>query len=336
MPFTKQYFKHIISFTFGICILAAMIHYGDIDDFVDKISNMSKSLLLVSIFIYTISWIFRVLRLKSVTAHFKANINFKDLFKLNISGYALNVILPAKIGDIVRVFYLKSHSMKIEDSLASIIFIRILDLMATGLLAMSFIFIGFKIPIINKYASLLLGFCLLIFLGLIIFKKVISFSHILDVIENKITFKFTKGLIKIGKGVHVGLSGLFVTHRILIKCILISLFIWFFEILTCYFVALSLNIYVPIYFMIFGVALANIAKILPATPGGIGFYEGTIVIIFSAANVGYNDALSIAILDHFIKNLFIVILGVPITSMIGFDTAKTILDDLFNFETNAV
>ena len=336
MPSTKQYFKHVISFTIGICILVVMIHYGDIDDFVDKISNMSKSLLLVSIIIYTISWIFRVWRLKSVTAHFKANINLKDLFKLNISGYAINVTLPAKIGDIVRVFYLKSYGMKIEESLASIIFIRILDLISAGLLAMSFIFIGFKVPIINKYASLLLGSCLLILIGLIIFKKITSFSYILDVIENKIALKFTKGLIKIGKNMHVGLSSLFSTRRILNKCILLSLSIWFLEILTCYFVALSLDIYVPIFFLIFGVAIANIAKIIPATPGGIGFYEGIIVVVFSAANVGYNDALAIAILDHFIKNVFILILGVPITSMIGFDTAKSILDDLFNFEKNTV
>jgi len=328
MPSTKQYFKHIISFIFGICILLAMIYYGDVDDFVEKISNVSKSLLLVSVFIYTVSWIFRIIRLKSVTSHFKANINFKDLFKLNVSGYALNVILPAKIGDVVRVLYLKLYGMKIEDSLASIIFIRILDLMAAGLLAMSFIFIGFKIPIINKYASLLIGACVLIFIGLTIFKQVTSFSHILDVVENKITLKFTKGLINIGKGMHIGLSGLFSTRGILIKCVLFSLAIWFFEILTCYFVASSMNIYVPIFFMIFGVAIANIAKIIPATPGGIGFYEGTIVIIFSVANVGYNDALSIAILDHFIKNLFIVILGVPITSMIGFDTAKSIKSNL--------
>lgn len=313
-----------------------MIHYGDVNIFVEKISNMSISLLLISVFMYTVSWIFRIIRLKSVTSHFKTNISFKDLFKLNVSGYALNVILPAKIGDIVRVLYLKLYGMKIEESLASIIFIRILDLMAAGLLAMSFIFIGFQIPIINKYASLLIGACVLIFIGLTTFKKVTSFSHILDVIENKIALKFTKGLIKIGKGMHVGLSDLFSTRRILIKCVFFSLAIWFFEILTCYFVALSMNIDVPLIFMTFGVAIANIAKIIPATPGGIGFYEGIIVIVFSAANVGYNDALSIAILDHFIKNLFIVILGVPITSMIGFDTAKSISNDLFNFKKNAM
>ena len=324
MPPKEQYFKHIISFMFGICILAAMIYYGDIDYFVDKMSNMSESLLIVSIIIYTISWIFRILRLKIVTLYFKVDISLKNLFKLNISGYALNVILPAKIGDVARVLYLKSYGMKIEESLASIIFVRILDLMAVGLLAMSFIFIGFKVPIINKYASLLIGSCLLISLGLIIFKKIISLSYILDVIENKITLKFTKGLVKIGKGMHVGLSDLFSIHRILIKCVLFSLSIWFFEILTCYFVALSLNIYVPIFFMIFGIAIANIAKIIPGTPGGIGLYEGIVVIVFSAANVGYNDALSIAILDHLIKNLFIVILGIPITSMIGFETVKSI------------
>jgi len=80
--------------------------------------------------------------------------------------------------------------------------------------------------------------------------------------------------------------------------------------------------------MIFGVALANIAKIIPATPGGIGLYEGVIVIVFSAANVGYNDALAVAVLDHLVKNLYLIVIGIPATSMIGFDTAKSIKLDL--------
>ena len=195
---------------------------------------------------------------------------------------------------------------------------------------MSFIFIGFKVPIINKYASLLIGGCLILFMGLISFKKMSLFSRILNIIENKIALKFTKSFIAIGKGMHVGLINLFSSPLLLGKSVLLSLLIWFFEIFTLYFIALSMNISVPILFMIFGVALANIAKIVPATPGGIGLYEGIIVAVFSAANVGYNNALAIAVLEHLAKNLYILLIGVPATSMIGFDTTKFLKSDLKN------
>lgn len=330
MSSTKQYVKHIISFLFGLSILGAMIHYGNIDHFFLLISTMSKRIFVFAIFIYSISWVLRVFRLQYITAHFRANIKLKDLFLLHISSYALNVLLPAKIGDIANVLYLKLYGMKIEESLASIVFTRILDLIAAGVFAMSFIFIGFKVPIINKYASLLIGSCLVLFIGIISFKKISMFSGILNIIENKITLKFTKSFIAIGKGMHVGLINLFSSPLLLGKSVLLSLLIWFFEIFTLYFIALSMNIPVPILFMIFGVALANIAKIVPATPGGIGLYEGIIVAVFSAANVGYNDALAIAVLDHLVKNLYILLIGVPATSTIGFDTAKFLKRDLNN------
>jgi len=330
MSSTKQYVKHIISFLFGLCILGVMIHYGDVDHFLLLISTMSKKIFVFAIFIYSISWVLRVFRLQYITAHFKANIKLKDLFLLHISSYALNVLLPAKIGDIANVLYLKLYGMKIEESLASIVFTRILDLIAAGVFAMSFIFIGFKVPIINKYASLLIGGCLILFMGLISFKKMSLFSRILNIIENKIALKFTKSFIAIGKGMHVGLINLFSSPLLLGKSVLLSLLIWFFEIFTLYFIALSMNISVPILFMIFGVALANIAKIVPATPGGIGLYEGIIVAVFSAANVGYNNALAIAVLEHLAKNLYILLIGVPATSMIGFDTTKFLKSDLKN------
>jgi len=328
MSSTKQYVKHITSFVFGLCIIGALIHYGGTDNFILLISNMSKKIFITSICIYSISWIFRIIRLKDVTSHFKADIKLKDLFLLHISGYALNVLLPAKIGDVANVLYLKLYGMKIEDSLASVVFTRILDLLAAGIFTMSFIFIGLKEPIINKYVSLLVGSCFIIVIGIVSFRKISIFSRIFNIIENKITFKLTKGFISIGKSTHVSLSNLFATRILLGKCILLSLLIWFFEILTLYFIALSMNIYVPIFYMIFGVALANIAKIIPATPGGIGLYEGVIVIVFSAANVGYNDALAVAVLDHLVKNLYLIVIGIPATSMIGFDTVKSIKYEL--------
>jgi len=54
------------------------------------------------------------------------NIGIFDLFKLYISGYALNVMLPAKLGDVATVGYLKMKGVHIGRSAAIILQTRIL------------------------------------------------------------------------------------------------------------------------------------------------------------------------------------------------------------------
>lgn len=61
----------------------------------------------------------------------------------------------------------------------------------------------------------------------------------------------------------------------------------------------------------FAVSVGNLAKVLPLTPGGVGLYEGAFTIIVAPLTpVGVTAALSIAIVDHAVKNAVTILGGV--------------------------
>ena len=107
--------------------------------------------------------------------------------------------------------------------------------------------------------------------------------------------------------------------KLLGSSILLSLIIWLFEALTCYTVAIALGAQIPIIAVIFAVSIANVGKCAPATPGAVGIYEGILVAILVLFGASFDIAIVIAILDHLIKNLFILVIGVPATVRIGIE-----------------
>jgi len=93
--------------------------------------------------------------------------------------------------------------------------------------------------------------------------------------------------------------------------------IWLFEALTCYTASIAIGAQISIIAVIFAVSIANVGKSAPATPGAIGIYEGILVAILFLFGISFDVAIVIAILDHAIKNLFILVIGVPAITSIG-------------------
>ena len=61
----------------------------------------------------------------------------------------------------------------------------------------------------------------------------------------------------------------------------------------------------------FAVSVGNLAKVLPLTPGGVGLHEGAFTVIVAPLTpVGVTTALSIAIVDHAVKNIVTILGGV--------------------------
>jgi len=132
---TKSWTYRIIAFIIGIGILLALIYHAGFERFSDIILQTSPYWIATAVIVYAASWIFRTWRLERFTTHAGKNIRIFDLFKLYISGYALNVILPAKLGDAATVGYLKMKGINIGRSAAIILQTRILDVLALILLS---------------------------------------------------------------------------------------------------------------------------------------------------------------------------------------------------------
>jgi len=304
--------RYLISFLISLIILLFLIFCGDVNRFIKVLSQVSVNSVIIMVIVYALSWIFRTIRLKRTTTSLGSKMPFKNLFKLNISGYALNVLLPVKIGDVARMLFLKAEGMEGDKAIASVIYIRLLDIISIIMLATPVLFIMTKESIPNWTIISVIS-CILIIVLIFVFLSIGRMQHLFDIIEAKFTLKVTKGLLRVGKEVHWNLRNLLFKSSVYCD-MFYSILIWLLEALTCYVVALGLNAQVSPLLIIFGVSMANISKIVPATPGGIGIYEGIIVGIFAIGGIEYNKALVIAIVDHLIKNLFIISIGIPAIS----------------------
>ena len=316
---TKSWTYRIIAFIIGIGILLALIYYAGFEQFLDIILQTSPYLITTAVIVYAASWIFRTWRLERFTTHAGKNIKIFDLFKLYISGYALNVILPAKLGDAATVGYLKMKGINIGRSAAIVLQTRILDVLALVLLAIPALIL-FSEKAAPNWIWTTIFICLFVVavpIGIVILDKNKTFSSILDKLGNKFSHNSLKLAVEKAKDAYEGYHEIVLNKKLLFSSILLSLMIWLFEALTCYTVSIAIGAQISIIAVIFAVSIANVGKSAPATPGAIGIYEGILVAVLFLFGISFDVAIVIAILDHAIKNLFILLIGVPAITSIG-------------------
>ncbi len=95
-----------------------------------------------------------------------------------------------------------------------------------------------------------------------------------------------------------------------------SLLIWGMDILTCFLVlkafptaGVNLSSTYMISLIFLAVAIGNIAKTFPITPGAIGTYEVALTAVFGLGGIKPEIGFTVAVLDHIIKNSITLIGG---------------------------
>ncbi|MFC7019947.1 MULTISPECIES: flippase-like domain-containing protein [Haloarcula] len=107
-----------------------------------------------------------------------------------------------------------------------------------------------------------------------------------------------------------------------------SLLIWSLDVVTALVVFAAFGIEVTpaiVAVGFFAVSVGNLAKVLPLTPGGVGLYEGAFTLIVAALTpVGVAAALSIAIVDHAVKNVVTIAGGVASMAWLNVSLTKAV------------
>ncbi|MDD1672503.1 MAG: flippase-like domain-containing protein, partial [Methanomicrobiales archaeon] len=89
-----------------------------------------------------------------------------------------------------------------------------------------------------------------------------------------------------------------------------SIGIWLLDVAVCLVVIEMFQLSVPLAVVILAIAIGNLVKAVPLTPGGIGTYEAALAITFSLTGLSMVSATLIAIIDHLVKNAVTLIGGI--------------------------
>ncbi len=247
------------------------------------LSKADVKLLAFASLVYLSSFVVRGYRYEYILS----KLGFAVPLGFCIEGVAVsqmaNVIIPARVGDLARVYVFKLKDVPVSTSISGLAVERIFDLFVVILLAFVAIVAmsSYKLATTPIYAVLLL-------------LMILAVMYILARMENVIG----KIMRDAGKAMKRGF----------VVVALTTLTIWLIDSLVCYVILLAFGIS-DFAVVILAVSIANIAKAIPITPGGIGTYEAVMTGILATAGINSGVAFVVSLVDHTIKNLITVALG---------------------------
>jgi uncharacterized protein (TIRG00374 family) len=133
-----------------------------------------------------------------------------------------------------------------------------------------------------------------------------------------IRYVFTKA-----SDIYQAYSDIVYDRRLFLVSLFYSCLIWATEGISCFVIAHAVGANPSIAIILLAVALANIGKGIPVTPGGIGVYESVMVAVLSLQGYPIETSLAIALCDHLIKKGFTISIGIPTTlNIVGFSLSR--------------
>lgn len=314
----------LAGFAVAIGILLGLIHHSGFHRFFGIILHASPAWLAVSMVVYAMSWALRTWRLGQLTSHVGATVKPYDLFRLHIAGYALNAVLPAKLGDAATVAYLRTHDVRIGRSAAIVFQTRLLDAMAILLLGAPSLVLLLEHDHLAGLLSAAVACAVLVAAPMIIVRmdRKGFVVGVLDAIANRCRRKLLKLVLDKAKDAYNACREILLDRSLLASSLLLSLLIWLLDALTCHTVAVAVGAEASLFPIIIAVSLANLGKSVPVTPGGTGVYEGIVALVLVMFGISFDVALAIGIMDHTLKKLFNLACGIPAAMQLGVSLKK--------------
>lgn len=299
----RKYFKHYFLLAVSLLLLGVLIYTIDLRTFIDHFNRLSFPILLCILLVYGLTWWARAHRLHLLVPQ---NWSTLEALRIQIAGFALNLIYPAKLGDLFMGAFLKKKvEIRYQKALAYILHLRVLDLLVLLLLGGASIFflptdrispeVWLGITVMGGIVSVL-GIVILIFNRTSLLDLLASF------LPKKLDFTHLfKSLALFHK-----------FDKVYFLSIGVSLLIWIMEVLTCYIISWQIAPDIGFWAVLSALTFGNIMKAIPLFPGGLGTYEAGFILLLTLHGVNYETAVSLSIIDHLLKKMVNLLIGFPV------------------------
>ena len=275
-----------------------------------RLAQITWSAVAIFLAVYLLAWCLRTLRLKALTDSLHTPpLPILKLFQAHVIGFALNSILPARMGEMAFIGFLCRLGMHPGKAAATLIQVRVLDLTALALL-LPLAMRGLGQPGLERLLIQVIGllFVLGIILVLIALDRKEHLNRMLNWVLRQPIPSFVKwALLKIQEA-YSSYRSLLRDRKLWFITWGLSLFIWTLEAVAFSIVWQGLGGTPNLIKSLCAVGVGNLGKILPITPGGFGLYEGLAAWVLSITGVPFQFGLAVALADHVLKksvNLFL-------------------------------
>jgi uncharacterized protein (TIRG00374 family) len=262
--------RKLVSLAISLLILCAIYYKIDIHRLGQVFAGTDLLWLVISLAMVIPLTICTAWRLEMI-APAGANIHFGEAMRLNLVASTFNMILPSKMGDIVKAFFMRSETMRGSLTLSLVIFEKSADMLsllfwcALGLFFYPNKDAIFWILTVVVVAGLAGGILLLAS------KRLANFAFGLT--KNEKIGKLQDGWQEMQK--------FFWSDKQRVASIaVLSVFIWLLHLLQIWFFILALRAHAPFLASVALAPLALLAGLLPLTFAGIGTRDAALILLY--------------------------------------------------------
>ncbi|MEC4982576.1 MAG: lysylphosphatidylglycerol synthase transmembrane domain-containing protein [Oscillatoria sp. PMC 1068.18] len=271
--------KRIISLIVSLIILTIIYWKIDFPGLIEVLANCNLWWLTISLGMVIPLTTFTAWRLQQLMPK-NAKLGFGEANRLILAASVLNMILPSKMGDIAKAYFLKQKGhLSGSLALSLVVFEKACDLLSL-LLWCAF---GLLLYPQKDWLFWLMTAC--VAGGLILGILLLSYLPFADVFflvarriapQKKLRLKLQK-LQASWREMHVYFWN---DKKQLLKVTSTSIFIWFLHLLQIWFFILALNVWTPFLTNLALSPLAILAGLLPLTFAGVGTRDAALVIFY--------------------------------------------------------
>jgi len=303
--------KGIITILF-IIALFYLLRTIDFSLVTKEFKNSNKIFIILAIIGTLLAVLIRIIKFKLATKYLSYKISFKNASLFQAIGISCALLTPGRLGELIKSFLLnKRLKIPITPSLGIVIVERIFDLIFLITAA-----IIYSILIVKNTTFNIIALTLFIIIIIILF--LLKKSHIFKkIIPHKFKKYFDKPL-KFNR-----------SKKVLASLIIITILTWLADSLVIFFLSKAVNISLPFWMIIGITSISTIAALLSILPWGLGAYDLSILVLFTALGVSKEPATAILIASRLIGIIIPLILSIILINITHF-SFKTIKE--YNLE----
>ncbi|MHA2393658.1 MAG: lysylphosphatidylglycerol synthase transmembrane domain-containing protein [Promethearchaeota archaeon] len=332
--------KRIIIGCCTILIIVLMIIFVDYKTIFDNLREISLLGIILFFLTYTIAFIFRTYKLKLVFRGINLDTKFFTIYGAIGTGWAINELTPAKIGDLAKMEYIhqKEANFPLSKCACAVLIERFIDLLILFSITCFTLILIYLSGVahtseLNIQFFIIIGSIIILggFIALVIlFFKTEPVLNLVEKISPKLRNFIEKFLIRFVEGMRDFRND----KKRIMWVFLLNIPTWFFESLTLVILFYLAGYDINFFIIILAQILTFFTKTIPITPGGWGISEiagATLISIFYPLTISFENILSIFILDHILRIVYVFIYGGISTISINFKYREL---DIKNLEEN--
>jgi uncharacterized protein (TIRG00374 family) len=234
-----------------------------------------------------------------------------SLFSVTSVGFLAITALPARLGELARPYLItKKSRIKMPAALGTILVERVFDSIAVLLI---FATVLFSIPALPHWlttSAVIVCLVTLAMLGVMIVmpSKRDTSLKVLSPLISRLPDRFAGKLRAMIDHLIDGFM-IFMDFKLLAKVSLLSLAIWIIDVLAVYTLFFAFDLRLSFMAAAVSVIILLVGIAIPTAPGFIGNWHYACILALNLFGVSKADALSFAIVYHFLSVAMIVVLG---------------------------